>query len=281
MTSADPNDDASGGPDGDPQPSGRRQPPSRRIADHLRAAIDQGTYRPGDRLPSERVLAARFSAARNTAREAIGILAREGLIDVHHGRGAFVRAPSKLLRLGVERYSRRLREETGLSPFRLEAERQGKAARVEVPDISRVPAPPDVAERLGLPGPTTASVEDGDVVQRVNVYFADDLPVQLGVTYIPWHIAEGSVLACDAVTGPGSIYRRFEELGHRLAAVREEVSARMPTPDEVERLAVPRGVPVLEVLHTGLDQDGTAFEVTRFVMRADLTALAFDLPVPD
>jgi GntR family transcriptional regulator len=39
------------------------------------------------------------------------------------------------------------------------------------------------------------------------------------------------------------------------------------------------GVPVLDVQHTSLDQDGNAYELTRFVMRADLTGLLYDTPV--
>jgi GntR family transcriptional regulator len=53
----------------------------------------------------------------------------------------------------------------------------------------------------------------------------------------------------------------------------------MPTPDEIEALRVPSGVPVLDVLHTSLDQDGRAYELTRFVMRADMTGLVYNTPV--
>ena len=253
----------------------RQQPPSRRIADALRQAIAAGGYQPGDRLPSERELAAEHAAARNTAREASGLLQAEGLVDVQHGRGAFVRRPARMIRLGADRYSGRIRRETGLSPFRAEAQRQGKTARVDVPDISRVNPPADVAERLGVP------TDEPSVVQRVNHYYADDEPVQIGVTYIPWTIAEGSVLATEASTGTGSIYGRFEELGHTITTAREEITARMPRPDETRILAIPPGVPVIELLHTGIDQDDRPFEVTRFVMRADLTALNYELPVED
>jgi hypothetical protein len=31
--------------------------------------------------------------------------------------------------------------------------------------------------------------------------------------------------------------------------------------------------------HTSLDQDGQPYELTRFVMRADLTGLLYDVPV--
>ena len=65
------------------QPHHRGQPP--------RPRSPAATTHPATSLPSERVLAAEFHSARNTAREAISILSSEGLVDVQHGRGAFVR----------------------------------------------------------------------------------------------------------------------------------------------------------------------------------------------
>lgn len=252
----------------------RPEPPSRTIAATLRDKISRGDYAPGDRLPSERVLAAEFGTARNTAREAISLLAVDGLVDVQHGRGVFVRAQGPLIRLGASRYARTIRDSTGLSPFRAEAAAQGKQARVDVPSISRVTPPDDVAERLRL------SATD-KVVARVNHYFTDDEPLQIGTTYIPWAIARGSVLATEANTGTGSIYGRFADLGHHITRVREEITARMPRPDETATLAVPPGVPVIELLHTGIDQDGRPFEVTRFVMRADRSGLDYHIPIED
>ncbi len=84
--------------------------PSRRIARDLRQAIETGELAAGQRLPSERELATRYGAARNTAREAIRLLAAAGLVDVEHGRGVFVHRPAPLLRLGSDRYSRRYRD---------------------------------------------------------------------------------------------------------------------------------------------------------------------------
>jgi GntR family transcriptional regulator len=243
------------------------------MADELRARIVQGELAAGARLPSERELALAYSTARNTAREAVAILESEGLVDVQHGRGAFVRVQPQLLRLGTVRYSRALREDTGLSPYRAEVTRQGRTPKVECRSIERVRPPGDVAERLGV------SEKTKSVVRRENWYFADDEPVQVGVTFIPWSIAGGSVLARSADLGPGSLYARFEDLGHLIVQMREEVSARMPTPDESEGLTIPPGVPVIQVLHTSLDEHGTPFEVTRFVMRADRTGLDYTMPV--
>ncbi|MGW9555460.1 GntR family transcriptional regulator [Nocardiopsis sp. NPDC055551] len=251
--------------------------PSRRIADEIREAIASGELPAGHKLESERKLAERYKSARNTAREAIRLLAEEGLVDVQHGRGVFVRRKRKLLRFGGERYSKRLREATGLSPYRAELAKQGLTPRVDCTSIEKATPPDHVAERLGLEAgkPT--------VVRRENWYYASDddseYTVQVGVTYIPWSIAEGSVLATSAQLGKGSLYARFEELGHPITRSREEVTARMPTPEEVHGLHLPDGVPVLDVLHTGFDQDGVAFEVTNFVMRADFGGLDYDMPI--
>lgn len=196
-------------------------------------------------------------------------------ITAEHGRGVFVRAKRRLLRFGSRRYSRATREATGLSPYRAEVAEQGRVARVECTSIERVTPPPEVVERLGV-DPGTDSV-----VRRENWYYADDEPVQVGVTFIPWEIAAGSVLGTSADLGPGSLYARFEDAGYVITRVREEVAARMPTPDEIRRLTIEDGVPVLDVLHTGIDAQGRAFEVTRFVMRADLNGLDYRMPVED
>lgn len=55
----------------------------------------------------------------------------------------------------------------------------------------------------------------------------------------------------------------------------------MPRPEEAKTLTVPPVVPVIEVLHTGLDQHGKPFEVTRFVMRVDRNILDYNIPVED
>jgi GntR family transcriptional regulator len=180
----------------------------------------------------------------------------------------------RLTRFGATRYSRRLREETGMSPFRIEATKQGRTPRVETRPVVRGPAPTDVAVRLGLrPG--------SDVVHRANWYFVDDEPVQFGLTYIPVTIAEDSPLATDRSLGRGSIYGRLEELGWPVAIIREEISARMPTPDEAGALKMPPGVPVIEVLHTSMDDWKRPFEVTQLIMRADRLTLDYEMPVED
>lgn len=251
------------------------EPASRRVAAALRAAIEAGDYIPGDKVPSERALAAKHSVARNTAREAIRQLAESGLVTAHHGKGVFVRDRPRLMRFGQWRYSKKLREETGVSPFHAEVTTQGRVPNAFLENIERVQPPHEVAERLGV-SPDTASV-----VRRENWYFADDQPMQIGVTYIPWDIAKGTEFAEGDNLGKGDLYARFSDLGHEITFTREEVTARMPSPEEVSGLRLPEGVPVLVVLHTGLDQGGKPFEVTEFVMRADYSGLDYTMKVDE
>jgi GntR family transcriptional regulator, phosphonate transport system regulatory protein len=68
----------------------------RRIADAIRLDIVGGKLASGDRLPTEAVLAERFSANRHTVRRALAVLADEGVVGAEQGRGTFVRSAMRL-----------------------------------------------------------------------------------------------------------------------------------------------------------------------------------------
>lgn len=63
------------------------------LADQIREAILVGTYKPGDRL-IEQDLSDSFGTSRGPIREAIRLLASEGLIELRKNRGAIVSAPN-------------------------------------------------------------------------------------------------------------------------------------------------------------------------------------------
>lgn len=62
------------------------------IAAALRADISEGRYPPGDKLPTEAQLAARFGVNRHTVRHGLSRLVEEGLVRTRRGAGAFVAA---------------------------------------------------------------------------------------------------------------------------------------------------------------------------------------------
>jgi len=117
------------------------------------------------------------------------------------------------------------------------------------------------------------------VLRRENVFYADDDPVNRVTTYIRVAIAKGTGLLQDEVLHQFGIHGIFEEQHHVMTRLREEVSTRMPKPEETRLLRLRPGVPVLDVWQTSIDRDGQLYELTRFVMRGDMTGLLYDVPV--
>lgn len=245
------------------------RPVYRQLADGLRAAIDDGELGPREQLPSERELMDRAGTARGTVRQAIALLRSEGLIEIEHGRGAFVRARPPVRRVAHDRFARRHRLE-GRAAFLAEMDTEGRTPEVEVLEVGPQQAPDDAAERLGLP-------KDGKVLVRRRRYLADGQPMELATSFIPWDLAKGTQMV-KPNTGAGGIYARLEEAGHRLAKFSEDVSARMPTPEEARALRLVAGVPVITVTRTAVDTEGRAVEVCDTVMAADRYVLSYELP---
>lgn len=60
------------------------------IATMLKEAIADGRYQPDERLPPERELADHFGAARNTVRQALNLLEKDGLVIRRAGSGTYI-----------------------------------------------------------------------------------------------------------------------------------------------------------------------------------------------
>lgn len=83
-----------------------------RIRGQILAFLANGGLEAGDRLPSERELAARLGVSRPSVREAIKTLEAEGRLDVRHGQGVFVasRTAKEKLRRSIRDAELDLRE---------------------------------------------------------------------------------------------------------------------------------------------------------------------------
>ena len=241
----------------------------KQMADHLRAAIAQGRLGGRDQLPSEAQMMTHYGVARMTARHALRLLQDEGLVAAEHGRGVYVRARPPVRRLASDRFAQRHRK-GGKAAFNIEAEQHGATPNVDMLSVTEAAPPAEVADRLG--------VRDGSpAVVRSRRYLLDSTPVETAVSYIPADLSRGTPIA-DPNPGPGGIYARLEEQGHTLERFTEEVSARMPTPEEVRRLALPPGVPVFRLVRTAYDIDGRAVEVCDTIMSAEAYVLNYELP---
>lgn len=61
-----------------------------RIASQIAKEISEGRIKPGEKLPTEHILAKGFGVSRSVVREAIAELRNEGLVETRQGVGAFV-----------------------------------------------------------------------------------------------------------------------------------------------------------------------------------------------
>jgi GntR family transcriptional regulator len=136
--------------------------------------------------------------------------------------------------------------------------------------VSQVVAGERVAKRLKL-------TRKAKVVCRDRRYLIDGIPVELATTYVPLVIARGTPIASQD-TGPGGVYARIEEAGHRLASFTEAVGARMPSPEERRRLSLPGGTPVITVTRVAYDVEKRPVEMTDTVKSAPSYVLEYSFP---
>ncbi len=65
------------------------------VATELRRSIESGAFQRFERLPPSRTMAANLGVARNTLRDALYQLEKEGLIETKAGSGTYVTAPNQ------------------------------------------------------------------------------------------------------------------------------------------------------------------------------------------
>lgn len=192
------------------------------VANDLRTAIQRGVYAAGDKLPSQPELARKYGLNQTSINRAIAVLRSEGLVRVEHGKGAFVQAIPTVKR--VRRIDRDYRSNPQSSSYAEEMQKSGVRPTTELVEVGEVDPPADIAQIFGLD-------EHERVLIRRRHMFADDVPIQIAISYIPMQYA-GSVDLAMPDTGPSGIYARLAKRGYRPVRFVEEIEVRLPTPEE-------------------------------------------------
>jgi len=244
-------------------------PPHKRIAEDVREAITTGEYRPGHQLPSGNALARRYEVSRQTVHKAIGLLRSEGLVIGRQGAGWFVAEPRmRYWASQTGSRAKRLEADRRHNTFTQQVEAQGKTARQES-TVEQVPADDEIAARLRIqPGQPVAV--------RRRVMFADDEPLQLGISHYPVNIVIYSKIMDPAgiVEGTDQV---LEDLGHVPTRYEDEITCRMPTEEEAAALRLFTGTPVHRLLRTTYDQNDLPVEVYVAILPGDRHVLIYDV----
>jgi GntR family transcriptional regulator len=215
-------------------------------------SLQAGEWKPGDMIPSEFDLAARFRVSQGTVRKAIDELATDNLLVRRQGKGTFVATHAEQ---HIQfRFLRLLPDQGTLDD-------QGPAER-RIIDCRRLRAPAEVARPLGL--------RSGDAVLQVRRVLAfGGTPAILEEIWLPGGPFKGltlDTLASD--TGP--MYALFESrFGVRMVRAAEKIKAVAADADAAQRLSVPEDHPLLSVERLSYTYNDTPMELRRGLYRTD------------
>ncbi len=193
----------------------------------LTGSLQGGEWRPGEMIPSETELAARFKVSQGTVRKAIDALADDNLLVRRQGKGTFVATHAE-----QEVRFRFLRLVPDDGPA-------GGMARRFI-DCRRQRAPAEVARALGL--------KAGDATLQVRrVLSFEGKPVVLDDIWLPGQAFRG--LTAERLSEyQGPMYRLFEsEFGVRMIRADEKVRAVAADAESAALLDVVTGAPLLSV----------------------------------
>lgn len=208
------------------------------IAATLTTEIGSGHYRPGDKLPTEAALSARFGVNRHTVRHALSALAEQGMVHSRRGAGVFVALRPTDYRLG-----RRVRFHqnvlaAGQTPSRRIARVETRASDAEEARALRLRAGEAVHVVEGV------SLADGQAIAAFrSVFPAARFPGLLERVQETGSITEG-LTASGLPDYTRAETRLTAQLADPVLAVALAVRAGAPVMRTVAVNVDPRGVPV-------------------------------------
>lgn len=253
-TSTPPNEPATAAAEAAPSLGGTPafSPLYQQIKSLILQSLQGGEWKPGETIPSEMELAARFRVSQGTVRKAIDELAAENLVVRRQGKGTFVATHSEQ---HVQYRFLRLLPDSG------DTRDEGPADR-RIVDCKRQRAPADIARALGL--------RTGDAVLQVRRVLAfQGVPTILEDLWLPAAPFKGlTAERLDAYRGP--MYALFEaEFGIRMVRADEKIRALAASPAAAELLGVAPGEPLLSVERTAFTYNDLPMELRRGLYRTD------------
>ncbi|GAA3624581.1 GntR family transcriptional regulator [Kineosporia mesophila] len=249
----------------------------RELAEKLREGIQRGAYPPDSTLPKQDELAAEYGVNIKTVRQAVGLLAAEGLVTPVRRRGTVVRSRPPMKRLGIERYAKS-KWKFGLVAFAADREASGREWKPtdQTQTISLVPADELTADALQI------SIGEPVYARARLVKDANSPTHTLTSYYRPEDVADTPLV--DPEPGPAGRGGGFQVLtlkGLEPHHIRESFHARMPTPEEIATLELPQGEPVVVLHRTTFTEEGQPVESAVGVHSASRFTWTYEFDIPE
>lgn len=215
------------------------------VAAQLEEAIESGRLEPGFKLDNEIALADRLGLSRPTMRRAIQELVDKGLLVRKRG-------------VGTQVVHSRVRREVELTSLYDDLARGGKQPRTQVLHNAVEPAPPHVAEELGIP----AGV---GVLRLERLRSSVGEPLAIMRNWLP----DSTIHPSDEELERTGLYQLIRAAGTHMRIARQRIGARGATSAEAKLLAERKGAPLLTMQRTAYDDQGRTVEYGDHVYRAE------------
>lgn len=219
----------------------------------LREKITSGTFRGGERLPTESDLIEEYGVSRITVRQALQSLSDDGLIERKQGRGTYISA----------RKSRK-RKFTGvihLTGSLDELIEMGMETPVKVLEMNRVEADSHEAELLEIKVKTP-------IYRLKRLRMHEGKPFGLIVNYLPEEI--GAKLTMEELSSGALLHTMEAKLGYELDNALQEIHAELADPYVAKLLDVRVGTALLSIERTVYTQKQKPVEYVHTLYRSDI-----------
>jgi GntR family transcriptional regulator len=215
-------------------------------------SLQNGEWKPGDLIPSELDLAARYRVSQGTVRKAIDELAAENLLVRRQGKGTFVATHAEE---HIQYRFLRLHPDLGT------LDSEGPAAR-EILSCRRTRAPAEITTPLGL--------RAGDALIQVSrVLSFHGVPTILEDLWLPGSAFKGLTLD-NLAQHQGPMYALFEsQFGVRMVRAQEKIKAVSADETAAALLHVSTGTPLLSVERVAYTYNDVPMEFRRGLYRTD------------
>ena len=215
----------------------------------LTRSLQQGEWKPGEAIPSETELAARFSVSQGTVRKAIDELSAENLLVRRQGKGTFVGTHAEQ---GTQYRFLRLQPDAG----------PAGGMRRRFIDCRRLRPPAEVGRALELKGGEFA-------VQVRRLLLSGDVPVVFDDIWLPTLPFKG--LSAETLTEyRGPMYALFEKkFGVSMIRAEEKIRAVAASAEQALALEVAAGAPLLAVDRLSFTYGDRPVEWRRGLYRTD------------
>lgn len=223
----------------------------------LKQHISDGTWTPGDRIPSELELCDSYGVSRTVVRQALRELETDNFIVRRKGKGTFVAKPK--INEGL------IQKLTGFYQDMVE---KGLKPVTKVLYQQIVPATAKIADYLGVPTGT-------EIIDIERLRFINEEPIQLVTTYIPLHISPELI---NIDLSDRSLYEYLEsQYNIKIVRGTRYIEAVLATEEEAKLLDIDEGDPLIMLDSVSYSETGQVVEYYHALHRGDRSRFEVDL----